>query len=255
MSEPVVVQGTAVSSPEGGGGYNTNVSGMEQHSKQAKCQDPMFAPLFYIDIIAIVAVAGAYGGDALTDENNPFQEDFQGYYYAAIVAAIVALFLSAGGLQVMMCIPQTLIKAALIFTVVMSLVWMIFSFMTGNVLSVIFAVLFFAMTCCYAYCVWSRIPFATVNLVTGLTAVKANCGITIISYIFVILAALWSFVWAIAVLGTFNSTHTCVDEANREGCEISGSGYGFLFLLFLAYFFSHQVLQVSFCVCLLLAVM
>ena len=143
MSEPVVVQGTAVSTPEGGSGYNTNASDMEQHSKQAKCQDPMFAPLFYIDIIAIVAVAGAYGQDALNDESNPFQEDFQGYYYASIVSAIIGLFLSAGGLQVMMCIPQTLIKAALIFTVVMSLVWMVFSFMTGNALSVIFAILFF----------------------------------------------------------------------------------------------------------------
>ena len=77
-------------------------------------------------------------------------------------------------------------------------------------------------------------------------AVKANCGITIAAYIFVILAALWSFVWAIAVLGTFNSVFTCVDQEAREQCTISSSGYGFLFLLFLAYFFSHQVLQVSF---------
>lgn len=243
MSEPVVVQGTAVQTAAQGSGYNTSMAGVDNHTKQAKCQDPMFAPLFIVDIVAIVAVAGAYGGDALVSDNNPFQEEYQGYYYAAMVSAVVGLFLSAGGLQVMMCIPNTMIKAGLLFVLVMSGVWMVLAIMSGNWFSAIFAVIIFLMTCCYTYCVWSRIPFATINLVTGMSAVKANCGIVIFSYIFVIAAALFSFVWAIAVLGTFNSVFTCEDPETQTNCVVSGSGYGLLFLLFLAYFFFQQVLQ------------
>jgi len=234
--EDVVIQGTPTGNP-----YNTNPE-ISQHTQQTKCQDPLFAPLFYIDIIAIVAVASATG-DSWTAETNPFNEEYKGYYISAVLGGIFGLILSGVGLQVMFCIPQTLIKAALIFSLIMSAFMVVFSFATGNVLGIIFALIFFALTCCYTWCVWSRIPFATVNLVTGMTAVKANCGITVASYIFTMLAALWSFVWVVAFMGVFDSAYTCQDQEARTNCTVSGSGYGYLFLLFLAYFFSHQVLQ------------
>lgn len=136
-----------------------------------------------------------------------------------------------------------LIKAALIFSVIMSAFMVVLSFASGNILGIILSCVFFALTCCYAYCVWSRIPFATVNLVTGMTAVKANWGITIAAYVMAILAALWSFVWAVAFMGVFDSAYDCENPDFPDTCTVSGSGYGYLFLLFLAYFFSHQVLQ------------
>lgn len=177
MSTPVVIQGQEVGNPHA----TTNVT---QHTKQAKCQDIMFAPIFYIDILAIGAVAGIYGKEALSNANNPFSADYLGYYYSAIIAAIVGLAMSALGLQVLMCIPQFMIKAGLIFSVVMSGFILAVAILNGNALGIAFGVIFFAMSCCYAYCVWSRIPFATVNLVTGMSAIKANCGIIVVGYVF-----------------------------------------------------------------------
>mgnify|MGYP000151767449 CR=1 FL=1 len=151
MAEPVLVQGTAVTNPHydvGGGGTST----IQQHTKQSKCQDPLFAPLFYIDIIAIVAVAAWKGDEAF--ESSSYSSYAEGYYYASIVAALFGCLLSAGGLSVMMCIPQFLIKTALIFSVVMAFITFVFSIMSGNVLGVVFGLLFFLLSCCYAYCVW-----------------------------------------------------------------------------------------------------
>ena len=203
-TSPVVVQGQAVSnpysSPPTSNNYNYNVSsGMEMEqerpyehtppTRQTKCQDVMFAPLFYLAIAAIAIVAGIFGGDALASSTNPFSDQYDGYIYSSLVAICVGLVLSAGGLQVMMMIPQIMIKAALIFSVVMAGLVAFWAFSSGSFFFAILALFFFAITCCYAYFVWSRIPFATVNLVTGISSIKANCGITVFAYVFVLFAA------------------------------------------------------------------
>lgn len=54
--------------------------------------------------------------------------------------------------------------------------------------------------------------------------------------------ALWSLVWAVAFMGIM--VGFC-DAKNTAQCDITGGGWGYLFLLFVAYFFSHQVLQVK----------
>jgi hypothetical protein len=177
MATPVVIQGHEVGDPHA----TANVT---QHTKQAKCQDPMFAPLFYIDIIAIAVVAGTRGQEAMTNSNNPFSEEYLGYYYTAIIASAVGLVLSGLGLQVLMCIPQFMIKAGLIFSVAMAAVVLAGAILNGNALGIAFGAFFLAISCCYVYCVWSRIPFATINLVTGMSAIKANCGIIVVGYSF-----------------------------------------------------------------------
>jgi hypothetical protein len=178
MATPVVIQGQEVGNPHA----EVNVT---QHTKQAKCQDPMFAPLFYFDIIAIVVVAGIYGEEALENtDSSTTDEEYLAYFYSAIIAGVVGLILSALGLQIMMCIPQFMIKAGLIFSVAMAGFVMVVAILNGNALAIAFAVFFFAISVCYAYCVWSRIPFATANLVTGMSAIKANCGVIVVGYVF-----------------------------------------------------------------------
>ena len=61
--------------------------------------------------------------------------------------------------------------------------------------------------------VWSRIPFATANLVTACTAIRANLGVAFYAYIFAILAGAWSVVWALALIGVFDRTYDC-DECD-----------------------------------------
>jgi hypothetical protein len=161
------------------------------------------------------------------------------YIIYTIVITIVSIIISGASLSVLMCIPETLIKVSLIFVTVMALVWAVLAFVGGSIAMGVIGIIFFAISVCYAWAVWSRIPFATANLVTAITAVKANLGVVVYAYFFTALAGLWSLAWSVAVAGVFDETYQC----NNNGV-CSNPNYGYLFLLFVAFFFGHQVLQV-----------
>lgn len=261
-SDPVVVQGTPVQS--GGGGFAgalnnpsptqnsavatpLSVNGIRNYEnkgekQEVKCRDPIFAVLFYACVVAIIVVAIAYGPDALSsdeNDNSTNTSEYEGYVYASVIMAFLSFFVSAGGVAIMTCIPGTLIKASLIFTVILAGLWMVLAFLTGNIGMGIIGLIFFAITCCYAYCVWSRIPFATINLVTAMKAILANSGVIGFAYLVTFFTVGWSICWTIAFVGVYDQTYEC--DANGENC--SDPNFGFLFLLFLAFFFGQQVFQ------------
>jgi hypothetical protein len=74
-------------------------------------------------------------------------------------------------------------------------------------------------------------------MVVAGTAIKANLGVTIFAYLFTLFEIGWSVLWAIAFAGTFDATYSC----NGNTCDVN---YGFLFLLFVSFYFTQQVLQV-----------
>ena len=257
MSSPVTVQGTPVvvqGTPVSNQSYPTstttapaattptNFSGKGE-KQETKCRDPIFAILFYVAVICIIVVAVVYGPDAMDTPEGNF--DYTGVVVATVIIAVLSFLGAGAGFSVMLCIPETLIKVALIFVVVLAGVWMVMAFASGQVMMGILGAVFFAINLCYAKMVWSRIPFATANLVTACTAIKHNLGVTVYAYLFTALAAVWSICWSIAFVGTFNRTYEC-DEQN----VCTDPSYGLLFLLFICYFFVHQVLQVLPRVCL-----
>ena len=81
-------------------------------------------------------------------------------------------------------------------------------------------------------------------MTTAIVAIKANLGVTAFAYFFTILAGGWSILWALAVTGAMeqnSAANPC--DANGENCP--GPNYGIMFLLFLSFFFAHQVIQNS----------
>jgi hypothetical protein len=249
MSSPVVIRGTPVSNPHQATTTMTNQAhGLgsrvpEQpptgERSSSGCKDPIFAVLWYICILAIVAVAVVYGPKALKTGSNNSNVNYSGFVVGVVVIAVVSFILAAAGMSVMMCIPETMIKVALIFSLVMSFVWMVMSFLSGMIGLGVVGVIFFLLSVCYTWAVWSRIPFASTNLVTAITAVKANIGVCGYAYGITVLAGAWSFTWSVAFVGIFDKTYTC-DAQN----VCTNPNYGYLFLLFLAYFFGQQVFQV-----------
>jgi hypothetical protein len=72
---PVVVQGTAVSPPQAvgvsyGDGQATATAATENEPSKTGCKDPIFAVLFYVNIIAIVVVVITYGKEALNSSSS-----------------------------------------------------------------------------------------------------------------------------------------------------------------------------------------
>ena len=278
MTQPVVVQGTAVSNPyvtnanansyeptSNNNAYEPTTNNPSANNNQnghivsgggnsggggggffgTKCNDPIFAVLFYINVIAIAFVAVAYGGGALSGvnqgSNTSDEGGYTGYIIAVVLTGIISLFASGVGLAILMKFPETIIKIALIFVVVMMGIMMVISFLSGNLFAAIMGAVFFAIMLCYVRVAWPRIPFATINLVTAITAIQANLGVVAFNYIFAIVAVLWSVLWSVAFVGVFSTTYNC--DPNGDNCL--GANYGILFVLFLSLFFGLQVFQNS----------
>jgi hypothetical protein len=226
---------------------DANVMNADVYTKGEKqpnqCRDPFFAVLYIVHLICIVAVAFALGIPSLSknswakgDATNDSVE-VTGIVVTAVTSAFFTFLCGIGALFVMMKFATLVIQIALVSSVVLSLLVAVASFATGNIVGGILGLVFFALSACYAWCVWSRIPFAAANLNVGLTAVKANCGLTLVAYGMTFAAIVYSIIWSLAVAGVFTQNTVC-DAGGK--CTGQPNG-GIMFLLFLSYFWAQQV--------------
>lgn len=219
-------------------------------------KDPLFAIVFLTHVGTITTLAALYGMDGVKDyadrttgEDININEDvdYTDAFYSAGALGCLSFVLSSVMLSVLTISASFLIKLSLLFSVVMSAftvfasIWYystIASWDTdGSWIGVATGSLFFLISVCYARSVWSRIPFATANLVTAVTALKRNFGIILISYFFIIVAFIWSGIWLLALIGVLNKTQVC--DAQTNECQ-SNFIYSFPFLL--SYYWTHQVI-------------
>lgn len=221
----------------------------EEKKQPNQCRDPLFAVLFYVNIVVIIAIAAIFGANPFTEMNDAGNADDQvvvdvdwsPFLTVAAVAGAIGLVLSCLALQVLMCIPGILIKVSLFFNIALSLLIVVYAVMNNIMGMAIFGGIIFLLSCCYTYCVWSRIPFATANLKTGCTAVRANCGVSFLAYAVVIFSFAWSLLWTVALLGVQDQLITCEEVNGMNQC--SNPNYLLFFLLFISYFFTNEVLK------------
>jgi hypothetical protein len=241
MGNPVIVQGTTVPvtmvpEPTYGNAAATDVTTESHQPSKTGCKDPIFAFLFYADVAAIAAVAATLGKGAL--ESSDTDIDYLAFVYAAMVFGAMSFVASGFGLLMLLCCPALMIKAGLIFSMVVAIAWTVYAFLVmKSIVYGVLGVVFFLMTACYVKYVWHKIPFAAINMVTAASAIKANLGVTVFAVFFTLLSVGWLVLWSISVAGAYDSTVSC-DDNNK--CT---PNYGTLFGLFLALFFVQQVLQ------------
>jgi hypothetical protein len=254
----------------------TEVTQTNQEPSKTGCKDPLFALLFYLNVTAIIVVAAIYSKAAFTGDSGSdyvssyvrstsfgfgskvirfhFREEknysphltpasllfrfIHRFVYAVLVFGGVSFVASGFGLLMLMACPALMIKAGLLFSIVVATAFTIYAFLYLNLIFGILGVVFLLMTLWYVKFVWSRIPFAAVNMLTAGTAIKANLGVTIFAIFFTLLSIGWLVLWSVAVYGVYDSTVVC-DEVTGA-CS---PNYGLLFLLFLSLFFTQQVLE------------
>lgn len=200
-------------------------------------------------------MAAVYGPDALskndgdtdTGEDTTSGGSYDGYIYVGIICGISSLLLAGLSFSVMTRIAEFLIKFSLIFAVALCGLVAVISLASGNIVGSIIGFIFFALMLCYARSVWSRIPFATANLVTAIAAIRANFGVGLAAYVFVIMGFGWSILWSVSLIGASDASEVCSPKKDESGNEIDGEetcGINgiYLFLLLLSYFWVHQVL-------------
>ena len=225
---------------------------LETKKQPSGCRDPLFAVVFYANLIIITILCAKFGPDAYkseiaSDTDSGNSPNLIGFLYTALFGSGISVVLSGLMILLMLMIASFLIKLALIFNVVMSGVLAAFALITGNWPFGIIGLIFFAIFCCYTKAVWHRIPFATANLVTATKAIKGNFGVTLIGYFMVAQALGWTVLWVTAFLGVQDSIIDCTTEVvngvNVTTC--ANPNYGIIFLFLVSYYFVHQVLKVS----------
>jgi len=225
-------------------------SPFETKKQPNQCRDPLFAGLFYVNIVVIGAIAAVFGSNpfnAEVDNNNnnnnddAVQYDYTPFMQVAFLCGGIGIILTVAALNVLLCIPGILIKVALITNILLILATTAAAFYYGSAGFGVICLILFAITCCYTYCIWSRIPFATANLKTGCTAIKANCGVSFIAYIMVVASFAWTLLWTVTLMGVQDSIVTCEEVNGQQQC--TNINYLYLFFLLISYYFTHQVLQ------------
>jgi Plasma-membrane choline transporter len=195
-----------------------------RQNPRKKFQDVIWAVLFWAHLVVMVVVISI--GLSSAGQAGVYSSDSAGVLFCVGVTGLVAVGLSIIALSFMMNNTETLVQAALIFSVACSGIVAILGFMAGDLLMGIVGTISFFVGICYARIVWPRIPFAAANLHTALTAVRCNLGLTVVSYGFTGLAFMWTIFW---FLGLSDSL------ANSKGAVV--------FLLFVSFYWVQQVLQ------------
>jgi hypothetical protein len=136
--------------------------------------------------------------------------------------------------------PKFLIQMSLLITIVWSVSVAILSYLLlpypGNLFGLMFGLIIFLISTCYAFVVWRRIPFASSNLDAGLTAIKTNAGVILVAYAIVLLSIGYSALWMTALLGVYDTQGLCKATAEEVVVCTETPAWGYIFLLLLAYF-------------------
>lgn len=251
-----------------GQGNQQQLLNQQRQAPPKRCNDVFFAILFYAHLGVIAwctatysqamysSIADQYNGNRrlgafgrfLQEDDGQAQEDnndggfvltMNEVLSVLLITGLVGFTISTLALGFMMRFASALIKVALIFNVVLNFVVGLAALAAGATPLAIVCFLSFAMMVCYAYAVWNRIPFAAANMVTAITAVRTNFGLSFFAYLALLMTFGWSIWWSLAAVSTSFVTNGC----NAQGeCESASNGV-VVFLFFVSYFWTAQVIK------------
>jgi len=241
-----IVQGTAVPAPgnqqynrtsyeptaTSGGVYHTqeganfsNYGQPQQHQQQPnQFRDVIWAVAFVLHLGAMLFVISA--NIANGDGGGDAAGSYTGIYTLVGIAVVASIGISSAAIVLMMRYPEAMVKAGLVFSAILVGAMSLMFVLSGSLFAALMGLFFFGITVCYLTRVWSRIPFAAVNLKTALSAVKSNLGLSVIAYFIMVLAFAWSGFW---LAGMADS--------------LSNSSGGIVFLLLVSYYWTYQVFR------------
>eukprot|EP00535_Pseudo-nitzschia_heimii_P000613 CAMPEP_0197178808 /NCGR_PEP_ID=MMETSP1423-20130617/3972_1 /TAXON_ID=476441 /ORGANISM="Pseudo-nitzschia heimii, Strain UNC1101" /LENGTH=522 /DNA_ID=CAMNT_0042628621 /DNA_START=188 /DNA_END=1756 /DNA_ORIENTATION=- len=239
---------------EGGGDIivdGTNGTGGFGGPLQPEYRDAPFALAFlaHIGVVCFFAfawgapslrrnVASAEGGDDEDGDASGETVSLYGLLLLSLIACAISVGISALSLRVMMHHAETLIQASLIGSLCFKAIYIVFFLLDGLFWYAGGFALLFLLTAWYAKRVWHRIPFASSNLRTALSAIQTNAGICALAYVIAGLANVWTIVWVLATVGVSFKESTCdanVCQPNLNAITIA--------LLCLSYYWTIQVFQ------------
>lgn len=229
--------------------------GLRGESQTPQYRDTPFAIGFLVHLAVVFFLAIFWGLGSLkqdetitaddNDNHDPNGTDtlsLWGFFFLLFLVSSSSIGIAAASLDFMTNHAEHLMQAALMISCVVlgAVVVLLFANDSpGFGFCWLFVLIFTGL---YAYSVQRRIPFASANLRTALSAIQTNYGVCMLAYAVAAVANLWVIIWLLAFLGIAfrSSSTTCTDGS----CDMHMNPAAFGFLL-LSYFWTSQVLQVS----------
>ena len=242
MEEDIIVDGTR-------GGFGGPL--------QPEYRDAPFAIAFLLHLGLVFFFAVTRGVSAFGEYNTSGENNTSGDYgeennhpenpssisvvlWLALFACAVSIGISALSLKVMMHHAETLIQASLIGSCCFMGVISVLFLVSGAVWFSVGWALFSLWSAWYAKRVWVRIPFASSNLRTALSAIQTNGGVCAVAYGVAGLAVLWTMVWSLAVVGV---TYKHNDESSCDTTNCNNWNVPLFFCMLLSFYWTIQVFQ------------
>jgi len=223
---------------------------------QPEYRDAPFALAFVMHLGIIFFFAVTWGFSAFrkvqdeSDDPNEYHDydeeendsDYkQPSLYVLLLLTLLTCMISIGisglSLKVMMHHAETLIQVSLLGSCGFMLVISVLLLLYGQFLCAAGFVLGSLINAFYARRVWHRIPFASSNLRTALSAVQTNGGVCAVAYGVAGVAVFWTMIWGLAFLGG------SVREGSCEGGTCTGGNAAFALFMVLSFYWTIQVFQ------------
>lgn len=206
-------------------------------------RDAPFAIAFVAHLCLVFYFAIAWGLSSLRLEESDYDDDqtsgsvsMWGLLLLSLFTCAISIGISAVSLRVMMHHAETLIQASLIGSCAFNAVYAILFLIDGLFWYAATWTVMLLLTAWYAKRVWERIPFASSNLRTALSAIQTNAGVCALAYGIAGLANLWLIVWLLATVGIAFKDATC----HNGYCKPNVNAVT-VFLLPLSFYWTIQV--------------
>eukprot|EP00555_Chaetoceros_dichaeta_P006320 CAMPEP_0198257228 /NCGR_PEP_ID=MMETSP1447-20131203/6954_1 /TAXON_ID=420782 /ORGANISM="Chaetoceros dichaeta, Strain CCMP1751" /LENGTH=933 /DNA_ID=CAMNT_0043944073 /DNA_START=126 /DNA_END=2927 /DNA_ORIENTATION=+ len=235
-------------------------------------RDIQFSLLFFAQLCIMIGLALNYGSDAigpavqtspavttsatnaiapivgstpaaLKQINEQLLFTCQHVIMLASCSGLISIVISTLALIFMTLVAEKLVEIALYVAISLALAW-------GTIGTVVLAPHFkfvpitglalLGLITAYAFVVWDRIPFASANLKTALTAIRSRPGVVAVAFALQVLALVWAVLMMFTVVGIYNSfhTHVTVDLKWRVACYV-GLGISFYWHVQLLLYMVH----------------
>jgi len=208
------------------------------------CRDFVFALLFLAHLSVVFGIGMAWGLPAFNykDEDHPDTPTirFGGVLWLFLWSFVASVVISGSVLYFMTRFAQFMVQFSVVFSILSNLVLMGICLSHGFWGGALFAFSIFALACFYAWSIWDRLPFATANLLTALTAIHTNWGLFFVQFSLTIVSFGYTMLWMISLIGTYAHGRPKCDEDGN--CEKTLSG-GTLALFIFALYWTHEVVK------------
>jgi len=236
QQQPVVVQGIPNNNHDAYVDYGSAEQQQQQpltggmHAQQPnQFRDVIWAILFighFVPLAMYAIFSNSSSSDNDEQEGGGTALELQPHLFWLSTVALVSIGLASFSFGGMMSQAELLVKVSLVFSVFCSGLLGVFGLLSGQTLMAVLGFFSLAIGCCYAWAVWSRIPYAAANLRTALTAVRNNMGLVVISYVFMAVAFAWTCLFFLGF-----------------GHSMQQASYPILFCWLVSFYWVHQVLE------------